>query len=191
MIQRDAFGAVERRSRSHRPIARERERHYVAAAVLAAAAIAAGSAAYGAESQAKAQSYQAKVNEWQAEAATNAAAVEAQNRAEHYRRIMATSRANVGASGVQPDTGSPLAVMSDSAEQAALDIARIRYAGQLRSTSFQQEAKLKTYEASQTRRAGAVNAGATLLTGAASAYGSYRRQQLRTRYYDDSMGGAE
>jgi hypothetical protein len=149
----------------------------VAAVVVAVvAAVASAYATYSAsEAQAAQQRYQAKLAKNQAINAQNAAQVEIENRKEHFRRQMASQRAALGASGVQPQEGSPLLVQTDSAEQAALDLARVKYAGDVRSTTYQSEAQLFKWQAKQTQRQGYINTGASLLSSAAGAYGSYSK----------------
>ena len=146
----------------------------VAAVVGIVAALAAAYATYSAaEAQAQQQRYQAKLAKNQAINAVNAAKVEADNRRESFRRQMAAQRAIVGASGVMPGEGTTLLIETDQAEQAALDIARVKYAGDVRSTVYQSEAKLLKWQAKNTMRQGYIAAGASLLQGGASAYGSY------------------
>ena len=146
----------------------------VTAVVAIVAALAAAYATYSAaEAQAQQQKYQEKLAKNQAINAQNAAKVEADNRREHFRRQMAAQRVGYAASGVTPAEGTPLIVETDQAEQAALDIARVRYAGEVRSTTYQSESQLYKWQAKNTMRQGYIAAGASLLQGAGSAYGSY------------------
>jgi hypothetical protein len=152
-----------------------RERH-VGAVIGAIAAIISAYATYSASEQAAAANrYNAKVAKNQAINAENAAGVEIANRREVYRRQMAAQRAAIGASGIEPDEGSPLLVQMDSAEQAALDLARVKYAGDVRSTVYQSEAKLQKFYAKSNVRQGYISAGASLMQGAASVYGIYAK----------------
>ncbi len=150
----------------------------MAVAAIAVAVIAALGSAYAAYSQGQAQSnaakYNAKVDRNNATNAQNAAAIEAQVRGEHYRRQQAAQRAAIGASGVQADEGSPLLAEIDSAEQASLDIARVKYAGAVRSSNYGAEQNLQKYYAKAYQQQGYLGAGTSLLSGAASgAAGAY------------------
>lgn len=153
-----------------------RERHYVAAAVAVVAALASAYATYSAsQAQAASNRYNAKVAENQAINAQNEAKVEMERRRELYRRQMAAQNAAIGASGVVSYEGTPLLLEVDSAEQAALDLARVRYQGETRSTAYQSEVNLQRFAAKSNVRQGYIGAGASLLQGASSATGaSYR-----------------
>ena len=61
----------------------------------------------------------------------------------------------------------------DTAAEAELDLARVRYQGRVRSTTYQSEANLYKFAAKKTQQQGYVSAGASLLQGAANAYGAY------------------
>ena len=161
----------------------------------AAAVVGTGVATYSAYAQGQAteeaQKFSAKQAERQAAAAKEAAAVEAENRAEQFRRIQGTQRARVGGMGVTTE-GSPLLAMMDTAEQAALDVARIRYGGELQAGELQTEATLRRFMGRQARRGGTLGAGATLLTGLGSAgmnLGRMRGGGGTKNPYADTYGG--
>ena len=148
------------------------------------AALASGYAAYSAsEAQADAQRHQAKLAKNQAINAQNAAAVEMENRRESFKRQMAAQRALMGASGVQLGEGSTLLVEVDAGEQAALDLARVRYAGEVRSTTYQDESRLMRWQSGVTRTQGRVSTGASLLSSGAQV-GGYA-------YANRSRGGGD
>jgi hypothetical protein len=136
-------------------------------AVVAAVgtAVSAYSAYSQGQAQASAQRYNAKLAENQAAGARNAADVEASQRLEHYRRVQAQNRANVGAAGVT-EAGSPLLVMADNAAQAEMDAQLVRYRGELGATTYQGEANLRRYGAGRAEAGGYLGAGSTLLSGA-------------------------
>src|SRR3989304_4722309 len=96
---------------------------------------------------AAAQDYQAKIARNQAIAARQAAAVAAENARERHQRVLAAQRARLGAAGVMSTEGSPLIVQMESAEQAALEEARIRYAGQVQAGGYEAPAILSGYHA--------------------------------------------
>src|SRR3990167_5430894 len=98
----------------------------IAGAIAALVTIVSAYAAYqSGQQQAKALDYQAKVARNQATAAQQAAQVAAENARERNRRVLASQRARIGASGVIGSEGSPLLVQLESAEQAALGEATI------------------------------------------------------------------
>lgn len=151
----------------------------IGAAVISALATA--YATYSAsQAQAAAQDYQAKVARNQQQQARDAAAIAAQNAEARMKRVLAAQRAAIGASGVMSTEGSPLLVQLDSAEEAAFDLAKIRYSGEVRATGYRAEEILQRWQAGATRRAGYIGAGASLLGGAASAYGAYSRGRTST-----------
>lgn len=150
---------------------------YVAIAATVVAALASAYATYSAsQAQAQANQYNAKLAKNQSINAANAAKVEADNRRELYQRQMAAQRAAIGAAGVEPGEGSPLLVQVDSAEQAALDLARVRYAGQVQSTAYQSEENVQKFYARSNRQQGYIGAGASLLGGASSAASIYAKR---------------
>lgn len=120
------------------------------------------------QAQQKAAKVNAKVAENQATAARNAAMVREQQHKEQIRRLAGTQRAVAGASGIALE-GSPLLVMADTLEQAELDAQRIHYGGDVSAMGFESQARLSRWQGAQAAHAGAVGAGATLLSGAAKA----------------------
>lgn len=147
----------------------------VAAAVTIVAAVASAYAQYQAgQAQGQVYDYQKKVAANQKIAAEQAAAIAAENARVRHENILATQRARLGAAGVTQSEGSPLIVQMESAEQAALDEARIRYAGRVQATGYQSQQILAGYQARAARVAGTTAAGVTLLGGAAKAYGGYK-----------------
>jgi hypothetical protein len=131
------------------------------AALIASAA---GSMLAGAQAR-EAYDYQAKAAEQNAALATQSANIEADQVGEKHRRTLARQRAMVGSSGYATE-GTPLAVMMDSAEQAARDVALIRYSGEVAGTGYEGEAKLRQLEGRSALMGGYMHAGTTLLSGA-------------------------
>jgi hypothetical protein len=175
-----------REARGHRHVGgrlrgRPQERHYGAIIGIISAVISAAATAYGsyatAQAQEQASNYNRKVAMNQAQAARDAAAVEAANRAEHYRRQMGAQRAALAASGLQASEGTPLLVQMDSAAQAQLDLARVRYGGEVGSRAYQSEANIQKFYGKQAQAGaigGYVGAGASLLGGVGKAYAGYK-----------------
>ena len=163
------------------------------AEILLITAIAgAGVAAYGqyqqgktAQSQAKAQSawnmYNAKVAQREAEAERAATAFELAQQKRRGKILLGKQRAMIGASGVEME-GSPLLVAEDTAAELAKEETNIMLTGQRRSRAFTSQSILDTSMASaaDARAAGfgqaaVINAGGTLLQGAAQAGYQYNQ----------------
>lgn len=160
---------------------------YTLVAAIVVAAISAALTYESAKTQARTTE---KVAEYNAEVATNQAISE-QNRAQFAadqqraatRRVLARQRALYGTAGVEENFGSPLMVQADSAMQGELDAQIIRSGGQARASAFEAQAGLDTFRARAARgieTAGAIQAGTTLLSGAATAYRNYAGAQAPT-----------
>src|SRR5262245_25269143 len=117
-----------------------------------------------AENQAKVARQQAGYEAATAQQATN---VELDIASQKNRRVLAAQRARYGGAGVSQSEGSALFVEMDAAEQAALENARIRYAGtlveqaalyrgELAATSAEATGRLRQFESKQARIAGNV-----------------------------------
>jgi hypothetical protein len=153
------------------------------ASIVATVLVAAISAALTYESARSQAQTTEKVAKYNAEVATNQAISE-RNRAEfaaeqqrqQTRRVLARQRALYGTAGVEENFGSPLMVQADSAMQGELDAQIIRSGGQARASSLEAQAGLDTFRARAARgieTAGAIQAGTTLLSGAATGYRTY------------------
>lgn len=107
----------------------------------------------------------------------NQADLEDQQR-EHQRQL-SSIRANFGSSGLE-FSGSPLDILADTSTELALDERRTVYAGQqenrgyaLKMLGFDEEASAAFAQAKNSKRAGYINAEASLLGGASKAIGMY------------------
>ena len=148
-------------------------------AIIAAAVAAAGSTAYSADAQRRAGNQQADYNaavaEEDAKAAKAKAEYDEKAHRENVRKILATQRALYGKAGLSME-GSPLLVMEDTEKQGELDALAIRYGGDVASARSRSEANLARMTGrnnAYAAKAGYIQAGSTLLSGAASAYGQY------------------
>ena len=151
----------------------ERERHAAAAAIIAALVTAYAAYEQGQTQQAIGK-YNQKVAQNEAIARRQAAAIEADNKREQYASILASQRAGLGGAGVISSEGTPLLVQMESAERAALNEARIRYSGEVGARASESEAIIQGYIGKKAAQRGYIQAGASLLQGAADAYGSYQ-----------------
>lgn len=126
--------------------------------------------ATGALSAGKAQSdmanYNAAVAANQAIAAQQSAAFDEEQHRTKLAKLLSTQKANYGASGVDPNTGTPLQVMADTAAQGELDALAIRYGGAVGAARATSQAELDKMQAKSARVAGYYGAGTSLLTGA-------------------------
>lgn len=103
------------------------------------------------------------------------------------RRTLGAMRASYGASGLEM-SGSPLDVLQDTATEMALDEARIRHEGKVRSAEisseilgFQESATMSRMEGKQARTASYFNAASSLLGGISSAVGSSAGRSMLSR----------
>lgn len=146
--------------------------------VVAAAASAAAAVKQG-QDQNKLAGYNAAVDTNNAIGAAQESAAES-NRAEtSHRRLLATARATAGASGVDPDSGSPLEVVADLAGQAKLDEELARWQGKQRSAGFAQQAVVDRYTGGIARQTGYMNAATTVLQTASRGVSSYAGSSTR------------
>lgn len=104
--------------------------------------------------------------------AIRTAQTDAEDKRRENRRVLASIRANFGASGLSL-AGSPLDVLQDAATEQELDVQRIEYEGQvrgregaLRMLGLQDDAELSRAEARNASSAGRVSAFGTALSGA-------------------------
>lgn len=113
--------------------------------------------------------YNARVAEQQAESARQAAAADAETKRRQFDRLLGTQRARYGASGVIGSEGSPLLVMMQSEEEAALDVARVRYGGEAQAFGLEAEARLQRAAGRQARRESYLGATGAILQGIGAA----------------------
>ncbi|HEV2673378.1 MAG TPA: hypothetical protein VGV37_02485 [Aliidongia sp.] len=127
------------------------------AAVTAASAISAGNA------QKSAASYNAQVDQQNAQQQQGVAASQelAQDRSD--RQKLGQEASAFGAGGVDM-SGTPLDVMADSATQARLNALSIKYNGQVGANRDLSQGAIATFQGNQAQTAGYLNAGSTLLT---------------------------
>jgi len=132
-----------------------------------------------ARSQAAMAEYNAKVARQQAEAERRNAEEAAKQHQRKASQIMARNRALVGKSGVA-ETGSPLLVMEDTANQLEMERGRILAAGYSRAGAYENQSILDTMSAksykqqgSNAYKSGLIGAGSSALSG----YGDYKYKQ--------------
>jgi len=120
----------------------------------------------------KAAKSQTEMAEYNATLARQAGESRARDVRERNRRILATARANAGASGVALTPGtSPLAVLAYDAKEGELDALRAQYSGDVEAAGLSAQARMHRFAGKEAEHAGLVGAGTTLLSGLASAAG--------------------
>ncbi len=124
------------------------------------------SAVQGARSQAASDSYNAQLQERNAQIARQNAEAEASREKRLAMLRMGTLRANAGASGGGV-AGSALDLLSDNALEDALTIATIKQQGGIKAQGFEGTAALDRLHGKSAIRNGFVGAGSTLLLGSA------------------------
>lgn len=133
---------------------------------LGTAASVAGSIQQG-KQQEKVAEYNAAVAEQGAIAEEQKAAYEEEAHRKKVKSILSSQQAAYGATGVDME-GSPLLVMEDTAAQGELDALAIRYGGDVAAAQKRSQANLYRMQGKNARTAGYINAGTSLLTGAAN-----------------------
>ena len=133
-------------------------------------------AGQAAASQAKSQQamaeYNAKVQEQQAKMELAQSEFRGKRQAESAERQRSSLQAGLGASGVVPESGTPLLIQAAQAKESELDQALIGYQGQIAAARSMNQASLDRMQGSiYSRKAknasqgGMFGAGTTLLSG--------------------------
>jgi hypothetical protein len=122
-----------------------------------------GSTLFSAMGQAKAANAQAQAAEYNASLAKMEASAEEARRRRESSKVMGKMRAGRAKSGVTTE-GTPLMVLSESAEMAELDALNARWSGETQSEAYKRKA-------SSARSAIPYTVGATLLGG----YSAYKK----------------
>lgn len=148
------------------------------AAVAAVAAVAAaGVTAYSAVQQGKAASdaanYNAKLAAQNAAIAQQQAQSQATQQQAQARAKIGAAEAAYGASGVDAGSGSPLDVLSSSAQQSEFGRQTILYNGNLKALGYNDQTQLDNAAAGNALAQGDLKAGSAVLTGAAGAAGKF------------------
>lgn len=147
---------------------------YTAAVALVASAVGAGVSGVAAyqsgQSQKKAGEYNAKMGELRARDALQRGADEAGEIRAKTRRV-ASSQAEAGAmSGVDISSGTPLALLTETAGLGELDALRTINNAQREAWGLGAQSELDLFQGRAAGRAGKLNAGGTFLTAAANTY---------------------
>lgn len=135
-----------------------------ALSVLGTLAGVVGSVASGVSANNVAQ-YNAKVAENNAKAERERAAYEAGITRDRVRQVVGAQRAAGAASGLDITSGTPVAVLGDSAKAGELDVLSRLYSGESAAIAYQNDAERMRAEGRAQQTAGFINAGTSLLSG--------------------------
>ena len=116
--------------------------------------------------------YNARVSENQAEETRNAGVEQENSHRERVARLQATQRAQLGASGVDANSGSALQLQQDTALSGEVDAIRIRNNALNQADSLDSGAALTRLEGANARQAGNAEAVGTILGGASGVLGT-------------------
>lgn len=151
-------------------------------ATMAMIAVAgAGMSAYGQYQSGKYQSdiarENAKTAEYQGEYAARIGAIDEQNYLAKVRGVLGAQRARLGAAGVDPNTGTPLDMQTDTLQFGARDALTIRNNAAREAWGYRVEAVNSLEQGRLARSEAQYGAASTLLTGGAQAYGIYNQKK--------------
>lgn len=141
------------------------------------AVVGAGVTVYSQQQQAKAQSamlnYNARLREQEAADAQRDARIRAGQERERNRRFLASARARGGAMGVVQDTGSPLEVLADNAEQLEMGALETERTGNIAASQLRTQAIFDRFQAKSVRRGANYSSAGTILGTASNVAGMY------------------
>jgi hypothetical protein len=120
------------------------------------------------QAAANAAEYNAKVAERNAAAVRAQTGADADDKRRSNRRVISSMRAAYGANGFEM-AGSPLDVMSDTVQEQEYDVAKLKYAGELKAIGYTQQADLYSMEADNARAAAPIGLASGILSGVGNA----------------------
>jgi len=141
-----------------------------AAATVAGAGVAAAGAIQQGDTASKASKANAAAQQATATSEENVGAQKAADQEMKAKKIASSQIASAGAGGVDPATGSPLTMESQTAEFGELDKLRIINNASRQAWGLETQADITGYQGSQQQQASYLNAGSTLLGGVSNAY---------------------
>lgn len=124
-----------------------------------------GGSLAGAKASENVSNYNVKVAENNATAERQRAAYDAGLQRDQVRRVVGAQRAAGAASGLDITSGTPVAVLGDTAKQGELDVLARLYSGESAATAYQNDARRMKAEGRAQKQAGFINAGTSLLSG--------------------------
>lgn len=137
------------------------------------------------------------IAERQAEDAVKRGDIAADEQRRKTARIAGAQKAAIGASGIALDSGTPMDIFGDTAAFGELDAltiksnaAREAYGYQVQGMNFEAEGAMARTRGNNAQRASYIQAGSTLLGGAAQAGDMYNRYYGRTPAPSSSSSSA-
>jgi hypothetical protein len=149
--------------------------------MVMAAAVAAYAQYKQGEQQEEAMKMEAEYREHEGTLIENQSIREADAHRKAVRRLIATQRAKLAASGVDIGGGSPLELFAQTAYDGEMDAQDILYAGKIGKQTKGMAANMARFRGSQAKIAGRWAAAGTLASGTAKAYGSYAGGNTQTQ----------
>ena len=134
------------------------------AAIAGTALSAFGALSSGAAAQKQAQ-FNARQAQQEAQRRDQIATTEASDFRKRQAHVLARQRALMGASGLDPGSGTPLLVAGETAGEIELQARRILAGGQAEATRLRNQATLSRASGRAARTAGVLRGGALLLQG--------------------------
>jgi hypothetical protein len=147
---------------------------YIAIAALAAAAVSAYGAVQSGQVQKKTAEFNAARSREAATSAQEAAASDAYKQMLIDEAEMASNRVYFATSGVRIDDGTPVTSLSAQAGKRAIDVAAIRMRGLQSASNLLAQSGLYSMQGTAAQKAGFIQAGSTLLSGAGQSYSQYK-----------------
>ena len=145
------------------------------AASAAGAGIAASAQMQQAQTARDAADYNAQVQRDTARSVEQEGAQAASDKKIQAKRFAASQVAAAGAGGVDPSSGTPLTLESQTAEFGELDALRIINNAQRTAWGYQTQGNITEWSGGRAYQAGQLNAGTTLLGAASRSYYGYNQ----------------
>jgi len=146
-----------------------------AVAAMAGAAITAYSTVQAGENAKDVADYNAEMQRRAAHDAEQRGSIEAADKRQETRRLIARQHAAMGAGGGDADSGTNLQLLTESAGMGELDSMRIRYNAMNQASGLRAQADLGEQQGKQQRTGAYTSAGGQLLQSGASAYYGFKK----------------
>ncbi len=145
---------------------------YVAVSVVSIA-VSAYSAVSAGNNAKDVADYNAEMQRRAALDAQQRGAADSADKSQEVRRLIARQHTIMGASGMDPNSGTNLGLMTETAGQGELDSLKIRYNAQRQAAGLNAQADLTTAQGDAAQSAGNMNAVGSIFSGASSAMSGY------------------
>lgn len=145
-----------------------------AVSAVASAGVSAYSAVKSGETQEDAAEYNAEIQRNQAKEALQRGAIEAATKKDRARQVAASQAEAAGIGGIGINSGTSLALLTETAGLGELDALRSVNNARREAWGLKAQSELDLFQGRAAGRAGVLNAGGTLLSGAGNAYYGYK-----------------